>query len=210
MIGAGDTSDSNWPGMDERSIVEEMLRDPHSKHWEACNKFVERHVYSKARNIPIDHRDDIIQDVMYKVARHLSDFRFQCALKTWLNPIIEHRIIDMHRKLRNEGEVHIPLVDGDPSNESERENEVPIPGENRSAEDSAVINAELSQALTALFEYIHLHSNPVRNQLIITMVLLKGYTHEEAAIAAGCQPPVVGYVAREAQHYVRNKLGRNP
>jgi RNA polymerase sigma factor (sigma-70 family) len=206
----GGLSESNWPGKDERLVVEEMLRDPYSKHWEECNKFVKRRVYSKAKNIPVVHRDEIIQEVMYKVARHLPDFRFQCAFKTWLNPIVEHHIIDTHRKLRNEGDMHVPFIDGDSSNEGEHENEVFVLGESRSAEDSAVVNVELSQALTALSEYAHLHSNPVRNQLIIRMVIIEGYTHEKAAIAAGCQPPVVGYVVREAQRYVRNKLGRNP
>ncbi len=200
------TSDSNWPGADELSTVEEMLRDQGSKYWEECSKFVRRHVYSKARNIPIDQRDEIVQEVMYKIAKYLPGFHFQCSLKTWLNLIIERRTIDMHRRLRHEGEVHIPLVERDPSNESEHENEGITLSEIRSTEDIAMTNENVRNALAALFDYTTLHSHPIRDQLIIWMVLFEGHTYEETAKAAGCKAPVVGYVVREAQRYAREKM----
>lgn len=193
-----------WSGMDERLVVEEMMRDSDSKHWEECSKFVKRCVYAKAKNIPSNLQEDIIQEVMYKVTKYLPHFRFQCTLKTWLNSIIVHYIIDTHRKLKNERQIHSTLAD--PSNENEREGEGFQENEVMSTEHVFEANDELRNGVAALLEYANTHSNPVRNRLIIRMVILEGQTHAEAAKAAGCHTPVVGYVVREAQRYAREKM----
>jgi RNA polymerase sigma factor (sigma-70 family) len=198
-------SDSYWPGADERSIVEEMIRDRESQHWEACSEFVKRRVYAKAKNIPNNYRDEISQEAMCKIAKSLPTFQFQCALKTWLIPIIEHCIIDMHRKLRILGPFSVPL--GDPLNENDREGEVIAVSEARSAEDMTMINAELRNAVAALVEYANSHSHPTRDWLIIQLAIFEGRTHQEIAKIVGCNAPVVGYVVREAQRYVREKMG---
>jgi RNA polymerase sigma factor (sigma-70 family) len=194
-----------WPGADERLVVEEMIGDRHSKHWEECNKFVKRRVYAKAKKILSDLLEDIIQEVMYKVAKYLPHFRFQCALKTWLSQIIEGSIIDAHRKPQNKGRSHPPLAD--PSNESDREGEGFNVGEAKSAEDAFEVNDEIRNGVMALLEYVNTHANSIRNRLIIRMVIFEGQTHAEAAKAAGCHAPVVGYVVREAQRYAREKMG---
>ncbi len=200
-----DNAGSHWPRTDERSVVEEMLRDRHSKHWEECRTFVKQRVYIKAKNtILAGHQEEIIQEVMVKIVRYLSRFRFHCALKTWLNLIIEHCIIDMHRRLLNEGQFSVPP--GDSSNENDREGEASILNQAWSAETTFMLNEELRNAVTALSEYANTHSNPIRDQLIIRMVIFDGHTHAEAAKAAGCNAPVVGYVVREAQRYAREKM----
>jgi len=198
-------SDSRWPGAAERPVVKEMNLNRHSQYWEECSKFVKRCMYAKAKNIPNNLHEDIIQEVMYKVTKYLPDFHFQCALKTWLNLIIEHSIIDTHRKLRNDGRFNVHL--GDPLNESDLEGGGFKTSEARSAEDVSVTNDELRNALAALLEYANTHSNPIRDRLIIRMVIFERHTHEETAKAAGCNAPVVGYVVREAQRYVREKMG---
>ncbi len=202
----GVTSGSNWPGTNERSTVKEMLQDPDSKFWEECSKFVKRRVYSKAKNIPIDYHDEIVQDVLCKLARYLPDFHFQCSLKTWLNLIIERCTIDQYRKLQHEDEIRSPLVERDPSDESEYENDALASAENPSTEDIALSNEYVHEAIAALFEYATLHSNPTRDRLILQMVVFEGYTHEQTARAAGCNPPVVGFVVRAAQRYAREKM----
>jgi RNA polymerase sigma factor (sigma-70 family) len=194
-----------WPGADERLVVAEMIRDGYSKHWEECHKFVKRRVHTKARNILSDHQEDIIQEVMYKVAKYLPHFRFQCALKTWVNQIVEGCIIDAHRWQQNKGRSHPPLAD--PSNESNREGEGLSLGEAKSAEDAFEVNDEIRKGIAALWEYINTHSNKRRNRRIIWMVIFEGKTYEEAAKAVGCHAPVVGYVIREAQRYARDRLG---
>ena len=193
------------PGMDERAVVAEMMSHLHPEHWEECRKFVKRRVYAKAKNIPVDLHEDIIQEVMYKVTKSLEHFRFQCTLKTWANIIIERCIVDAHRRLQNEVPYHFHLADS--PNESNPEGEEPGTGEAKSAEDAFVINDEIRNGWAALVEYAKTRSNPIRDQHIIWMVVREGKTHAETAIAVGCSAPVVGYVVREAQRYAREKMG---
>lgn len=200
--------DSYWPGADERLVVEEMIRNRNSEHWEECSQFVKRRVYTKAKNIPIDHLEDIGQEVMCRVARNLSNFHFQCALTTWLNTIIEHCIIDTGRKLRNQAPSSLSL--GDPPDGSEREGEIITASETISAEDVFIRNDDMHNAVAALLEYIETHANPTRNRRIINMVIFNRHTLEEAAEAVGCSAPVAGYVVREAQRYVREKMRYKP
>jgi RNA polymerase sigma factor (sigma-70 family) len=201
-----DNAGSHWPNMDERLVVEEMLRDRHSKHWEACRAVVKQRVYVRAKNIPTNRQEEIIQEVMVKVVRYLPGFHFHCALKTWLSFIIESCIIDVHRNLRNEAQFSAyPVVS---LNENDCEGDVSILSEVWSAENIFMLHEELRNAIAALFEYATLHSKPSRDRLIVQMVILEGHSHIETAKVAGCSAPVVGYVVREAQRYVRAKMGQ--
>jgi RNA polymerase sigma factor (sigma-70 family) len=189
------------PGMDERAIAREMIRDKLSVHWEACSNFVNHCVNAKAKNIPIDYREDIAQEVMHKVKNGLPGFRFESTLKCWVNVIIERCIIDTRRRLRKEEITHVPLTDQ--TYESDREGEGFTRDEEKSAEDAFMINDKIRGGWIALLEYAHTHGNSIRNQLIIRMVIYEGRTYAEAAKVAGCTEPVVGYVVREAQRYAR-------
>ena len=200
-----DNAGSYWPGTDERSVVEEMLRDRDSKHWEECRKVVKQRVYVRAKNIPTNRREEIIQEVMVKIVRYLPGFHFHCALKTWLSLIIESCIVDVYRNLRNEGQFF--GLPGDTLNENDYECESGILNEARSAEDTFILSEELRSAITALWEYAGMHSNPTRDRLIVRMVIFEGHNHIETAKVAGCNAPVVGYVVREAQRYAREKMG---
>lgn len=191
------------PGMDEHVAVEEMMSDQHPEHWEACSKFVERCVHAKAKNIPVDLHEDIAQEVMYRVAKALEQFRFESTLKTWVNLIIVNYIIDMRRRLQNEAPYLFHLVTS--PHESDYEGEESNTGEEKSAEDAFLANDGMRNAWAALVEYINTHANSHRNWLIIRMVIVEGKTHAEAAKAAGCSSAVVGYVVREAQRYARDK-----
>ena len=190
-----------WPGNDDRLVVESMIHNRHSKYWEDCSKLVKQYVYARAKNIPQNRWEEITQEVMYKVAKNLPNFRFDCALTTWLNGIIKHCIIDMHRRLRNEERFNTPL--GELLNESDNEGREINARKAKSAEDAFIINNNLHNAVAALLEYTNIHSHPSRNRLIIWMVIIEGRTHTEAAKVVGCSAPVVGYVVREAQRYAR-------
>lgn len=192
-----------WPGTDERLVVNGMIRSPYSKDWEECNNFVKRLVYSKAKNIPNNLLEDMVQEIMYKIAKYLPHFRFQCALKTWVNQIIENHIIDEYRKQQNEGP-HLPLLVNLP-HETNIESQKPNANTVVSAEDAFEIYEKIRIGIAALLEYANTTSNPIRNRHIIKMVLFEGKTYAVAAIAAGCNPPVVSYVVREAQRYAREK-----
>ena len=190
------------PGVDEQTVVREMLHNTDSEHWKACSNFVRHRVHAEAENIPIDAYDDVAQEVMYKVKRGLPGFRFTSSLKGWVNTIIEHTIIDMHRKVKSEASMQVPLID--PSGERVHEEvEEPKRGEAKSAEDIFMLSDEVRAGWEACLEYARAHANPNRNQLIIWKVIYEGETYAEAALAAGCSEAIVGYVVRQAQSYAR-------
>jgi RNA polymerase sigma factor (sigma-70 family) len=198
------------PGADEKSILEEMMRDQDSKHWEKCHEFVMVRVYAKTKDIPKYDQEDIIQEIMYKVTKYLPAFRFGCTFRTWLYQIIAHCISDKyrkdkHRNLRNEERLYFPSVG--PLDEKDREGEELRAIEEKSAEEAFEISDEIRNGMIALLEYARTHSNPVRNRLIIQMVIFEGYTQVATAKTIGCDAGVVGYVIREAQRYAREKMG---
>jgi|SRR5579859_3258854 len=194
-----------WPGADDRIVVEEMLRDSQSGQWFECREFVKRHVQVKAKNIPQDQWEDIVQEVMIRVDKSLRNFQFQCALRTWLFFIVRSCIIDAHRRFTHAGQFMASL--GDPHDDLEREGDAFTANMQGTVEDQCITRDELNKALAALQEYVSTHANPLRKGRILDMVLLEGRSHEETAKALGCSAPVVGYVVRSAQRYVREKLG---
>ena len=194
-----------WPGGDDRIIVEEMLRDSKSGQWYECREFVKRLVQVQAKNIPKDHLEDIVQDAMMRIDKHLLTFQYQCKLSTWLFAIVRSCIIDTHRKFTRAGQLLAPP--GDPKDDVEREYDDIDVNISKTAEDVCIILDDLRKALSALQEYVSTHANPIRNGRILDMVLFEGHSLEEAAKAVGCSAPVASYVVRSAQRYVREKLG---
>src|SRR5947208_9514177 len=93
-----------WPGADDRTVVEEMLRDSKSGQWYECDEYVKRLVQAHAKNIPKDHWNDIAQDAMIRVEKFLPTFKYQCALSTWLFRIVRSSIIDAYRKFKRVGQ----------------------------------------------------------------------------------------------------------
>ncbi len=195
------------PGTDDRIVVEEMLRDSKSGLWHECYLSVKRLVHIYAKNIPEDHWDDIAQDVMIRLHKYLPTFQYQCAFRTWLFGLVRSCIIDDFRKSTRVGQHIAP---SDSHDNAEREGDAftaPVSG---TVEDVCIIHDELNKAMVALQEYVSIHANPMRNGRILDMVLLEGRSLEETAKAVGCSAPVVGYVVRSAQRYVREKLGHQP
>lgn len=201
------------PGADEKSIIEEMLRNRGSQHWEKCRDFVRLLVRTKANNISRDDQEDIIQEVMWKVVRYLPSFRFQCSFRTWLNLIIERCIIDKRRKDKHNrflNEEQSSFSSTDLSDDKEHKSEDFWGIGEKSAEEAFAISDEIHNGVRALLEYALTHSNSTRNHLIIQMVIFEGHTQIEAARKVGCDVGVVGYVVREAQRYAREKTERTP
>jgi RNA polymerase sigma factor (sigma-70 family) len=194
-----------WPEADDRIVVEEMLSDPLSGQWYECREFVRRLVQVQAKNIPKDSWEDIAHDAMMKIHRSLPSFQHHCTFRTWLYGIVRNCIIDAYRKIMRAGQFTTPL--GDPHDDSESEGDIFPANAMKTAEDEYIIHDELREALAALQEYVSTHSHPIRNGQILNIVLLEGLSLEEAARAIGCSAPVAGYVVREAQRYVRIKLG---
>ena len=194
-----------WTGANERIVVAEMLRDPISGHWYECHELVKKRVQARAKNIPQNDWDDIVQDAMTRINRFLPTFQFRCGLRTWIFGIVLSCIIDTYRKTPRTVQF-VPLPD-DPHNDAEHESTT-FPVKNTlTAEDVCIMRDDVRNALAALAEYVSMHKNEARNRRILDMVLLDGHSHAEAAQAVGCSAPVASYVVREAQRYVREKLG---
>jgi RNA polymerase sigma factor (sigma-70 family) len=193
------------PATDDKIVVEEMLRDRTSGQWHECYILVMRRVQVQAHNISDARRDDIVQDAMIRIHKYLPTFQFQCAFKTWVFNIVRSCIIDAYRKSIRTEQNMIPLSDSHDDLELEADRStINVPG---AVEDECITRDELHKAFAALLEYVSLHSNPTRNRKILHMVLFENRSLEETAQAAGCSAPVVGYVVRSAQRYVREKLG---
>jgi RNA polymerase sigma factor (sigma-70 family) len=190
---------TSWPGPDERSIVAEMLKDRASSHWNECYEFVRRLVQTKAKNIPREEWDDIVQDAMMRINRSLSTFEYKCSLKTWLFGIVRSCIIDRYRKSQRTGQLGFSSLETDKENEYEEAVMLPV-------ENECIARDELKNALAAIQEYLTSHAHQERNTEIVRIVLLEGQTLEEAARLLGCSAPVAGYVIRSIQHHLRNKM----
>lgn len=196
--------DLPWPGADDRAVVEEMLRDAKSGQWYECNEFVKKLVQARAKNIPIDYWDDVVQDAMIRVDKFLPTFKYQCALRTWLFGIVRSSIIDAYRKFKRVGRFTVPP--GDPHDDVEQQGDASTVHRPGTVEDACIMHDELDKAMVALHEYLSTHANSLRNGRILDMVMFEGRSLEEAAKAVGCSAPVAGYVVRSAQRYVREKL----
>jgi RNA polymerase sigma factor (sigma-70 family) len=197
-----------WPRVDDRTVVEEMLRDPRSGQWFECHEFVKRLVQSQAKNIPQDHWDDLVQETMIRVDKSLLTFKDQCTLRTWLFGIVRSCIIDAYRKFKRAGQFMAPLGDPHDDGESEEDAFTINTPDNTSeiVENELIVHDELKNALAALQEYVSIHAKPARNGQILDMVILQGCSIEEAAKATACSASVAGYTVRSAQQYVREKL----
>lgn len=201
------TEDKSYPprpATDDKIVVEEMLRDRSSGQWHECYVLVARRVQLQAHNISSDHWDDLIQEAMMRIHKYLPTFQFQCAFRTWIFNIVRSCIIDAYRKSVRAGQIMMPL--GDPQDDVELDGDkytVNTPG---TVEDACITRDELHKALAALLEYVSTHSNPTRNRKILNMVLFENRSLEETARKVGCSSPVVGYIVRSAQRYVREKL----
>lgn len=194
-----------WPGGDDRVVIKEMLRDSNSGQWYECREFVKKLVQVQANNIPRDYWEDIVQDAMIRVGKYLPTFQYQCAFKTWLFGIVRSCIIDVHRKFIRAAQFLAPP--SEPRDDAEHEDDTFAASMSGTVEDACIIRDELNKALAALVEYVSTHAHSKRNGHILDMVLFQGRSLEETAKAVGCSAPVVGYVVRSAQRYVRESLG---
>jgi RNA polymerase sigma factor (sigma-70 family) len=196
--------DLPWPGEDDKAVVEEMLRDAKSEQWYECNEFVKKLVQARAKNIPRDYWDDVVQDAMIRVEKFLPTFKYQCTLRSSLFGIVRSSIIDAYRKFKRVAQ--FMALPGDPHDDVEQQGDASTVHRPGTVEDECIIHDELDKAMVALHEYLSTHANSLRNGRILDMVMFEGRSLEEAAKAVGCSAPVAGYVVRSAQRYVREKL----
>jgi RNA polymerase sigma factor (sigma-70 family) len=198
-----------WPGADDKVVIEEMLRDSTSEQlseqWYECRIFVRDCVQRQGNDIPQDDREDIVQDVMMRIHKSLHTFAYGCKLTTWIFGIVHNRITDIHRQSVRTRAFIATLPDH--HDEIDHEGDTFIARNVLTPEEACIIQIDLERAIVALNEYLSNHKHEERNRRILEMALFEGHSHIEAALAVGCSAPVASHVVREAQRYVREKLG---
>ena len=201
-----------WPGPDENAIINEMLKNPDSPHWRWCQDYVTSLVMKQAVNIPIDLREEITMNAMYRIVRYLPDFKRQSRLTTWIGAIVRSCIVDASREARRASATLIPTPeDAFDDAEDELDNPEYLSPEfvtSLPSETNILIQEELQEIAAAVQEFVALHANQERNSTILRMVLFQDYSVEDTARVLGINAPVVSYVVRSARRFIREKLGR--
>ena len=197
--------EERWPPADEKQVIAEMLSDPGSPQWGKCQNVIERLVYKQARDFSNEVKEDIVEDVLLSVVENVAKFQFKCKLTTWLGAIIRNRVASEWRKQRREEYLlpH-PRLD-DTQNDTENEEDTWISPQ--STEDICIRREEWYEIVSVLEEYIKTHANQDRNREILHLVIFAGQSNEQTAIQLGVSAPVVGYIVRSAQRFIRERLG---
>lgn len=192
--------------LDSKAVIEEMLKNSESKYWYECREFVRRYVQLQAKNIPIDCREDVVQNVMIRITVSLYGFRYQSTLQTWFISIIRNCVIDYYRKIGYLEQYIMPMAILQNTNDDAEKEENSFINTFLSLEEKLIISDNLRRTLEVLWEYVDSHANSARNKQILEMVLFQSCSHEEVAKLVGCSAPVVSYVVRSAQRYMREQM----
>ena len=195
-----------WPGSDDRAVVEEMLTNSNSDHWVECRNFIQKLV--QGANLPTYLKEEVVQNTMISVAIGLSNFRFSCRLTYWLYTITNKRIIDMARKHSYDEQWTLTL--NNPSEDTGNEMDTLKVHAPKTTEEECLIREELREVDKEILAYLETRSKRARDQRILKMAWIDGLSHEEIAKRVGVSAPVVGYVVRSAQSYLRKKLKHLP
>lgn len=188
---------------DERAIVAEMLRNPDSEYWNVCLGYVTKQVRRRAKGMHPSDQEEIVQETMEKALLKLSAFRFESALNSWLNVVIQRCIIDKYRKVAIQ-QRHLSSL---PSLDDE-EDEENLPIVSKSTEEVFEEREYLSAYVNALFEYAEKHQ-PTRDKLIIQLFIEDERNQAEIAEKLGCSAPTVKNVIDAAHRYAQEEVKKN-
>lgn len=198
-------AEERWPVADEKQVVAEMLNDPASPHWVKCHEVIRGLVNKQAGNFTGDIKEDITEDVLLLVMEHIADFQFKCKLTTWLGSIVRNQVASEARKRKRDEKImpHPYLEDAQIGSENEKDTWASHP----STEDICIRQEQWQEIISAMNEYVEKHANKDRNREILRLVMFEDQSNELTAIRLGVSAPVVGYIVRSAQRFIREKLG---
>ena len=195
------TDETRWPGLDDKLVVAEMLQNPESDHWTACNNFINKLIGKISPYLPYDLREDAVQETMASVHNGLTTFRFNSKFTTWLTSIARHRVIDVERKYTAVVDHEVPTKDT-PSEREEGLETFPA-NLSRTPEEEFLTSEKLKETIDEIEAFIKKHTKTERNRQILQRVLLEDYSCEETARALGINAPVVSHVVRSARKHLR-------
>ncbi len=199
---------NQWPGLNEKQVIAEMLKNRDSAHWEKCCELMRWFILQQANKLSVtltaDLVNEILQNAMVSVITGLPNFRADSKLATWLTTIAYTRTIDALRTSMRDKRV-IPLQNH--SKEDEENEAITYESEIlRPLEEECIIDEELCEVLAEISAYIDSHAKPGRNRKIVEMVLLKGYSLEETAREVGVSSAVASYVIRTLRRHLEEKF----
>ena len=193
--------ETRWPGLDDKLVVAEMLQNPQSDHWAACNNFINKLIGKLCPHLPYDLREDATQETLASVHNGLPTFRFDSKLTTWLTSIARHRVIDVERKY---GTIILKEVHTNDRPEDREGNIDTLPvNQSRTPEEEFLTREKLKEVLAEIEAFIKKHAKTERNRQILQMVLLEDYSCEETARTLGINAPVVSHVVRSARGHLQ-------
>lgn len=197
-------SRNQWFELDDTLVIEAMLSNNGSEHWERCREFVRNYIEKQFSNLASPLREEAVQATMLSVHKSLATFRYQSKFITWLSSIAYHRAIDLLRRQASIGqwEVH----SDNPSESHEDNAGISTANIPRTPEEIVLTNELIQETLVEIEMFLQMHAKSERNRQILQMALYDGYSQEETARILGIPTPVVGYVVRSARDYLRKML----
>lgn len=199
--------DHEWPGLDDKLVVDDMLRSRDSPHWRHCLDFMQGLV--QMSGLPVDAQDDVIQNAMTAVLKYLPDFRYKGRLRNWLAVIVHRHGINEYRRRKLDKQWLIRPNDQTETSEDvishidrEVSNSPPTP------EQLYLKRERWDEIFLALQHYLDSHQNTDLRRVVLWQVLFEGASHKEVARRVGISPEMVGYFVRAALRCVRDQLKR--
>jgi RNA polymerase sigma-70 factor (ECF subfamily) len=193
-----------WSELNEHRVVEKMLGDANSEYWSTCREYVRYFIGGNFLNLPAQIKEEVVQETILSIYRGLSSFRGQCKFTTWVISVARSRAIDA---LRRQSEIEQwETGSEDAPDHAENETEpAPLPV-SKTPEEIVLTNDQIHEVFAKIEEFLRKHGKAGRNRRILQLVLVEGYTQEEAAQILGVPAPVIGYVVRTARNYLRHEL----
>jgi RNA polymerase sigma factor (sigma-70 family) len=192
-----------WPGPDDAPVIDAMLNDTSSHHWNKCQTYVNELVLRLARDFSSDDKEEIVQNSMFWIVRYLPYFERKCRLTTWIVRVVHTRIADAGR-LRQTTIRRQALPTNELDEDKENKEYISKISSPRTVEEECILREDLRESSEALLEYLSTHSNSERNILILEMHIA-GFSQEDIAKKLHMPTPNVGYVIRSAQSFLREQ-----
>ncbi len=199
---------NQWPGLNEKQAIDEMLENRDSVHWTKCSELMKGLVVRETGkyfpSFSANLVEEIWQNAMVSVITGLPDFRSESKLPTWLTKIAYTRTIDALRCRKRNIQTNAPLTDLIEGEETEVVTYEPaVSG---TLEEMCITREGLREVLVEISAYIDSHAKPERNRKIVQRVIFEGQTLEEAAKEAEVSSAVASYVIRTLQRHLQEKF----
>lgn len=193
-----------WFSLNETAIIDAMIADRNSEHWQTCSDFVRYYLGKQFPNLPSRTQEEVVQDTLLSVYKALPSFRRQSKLTTWIVSIAYHRAIDAFRHLSMIEQVE--TAPGEPAESRESEFACATSFSPKTPEEIVLTEELLRETFAGIEAFLQMHRKSRRNRIILSLVLIDGLGQKETAHRLDIPSPVVGAVVRAARVFLRQRL----